>query len=196
MNIPEEVRKSTLVDRPRLEVLSQLAELVRAVPGDVAEVGVYKGGTALWLASCMESTKRLLLFDTFRGMPPVDSERDKHKEGDFSDTSEEHVISLLSQPPVAPNLRIYIHKGLFPLDTGREAGSGPFSLVHLDVDIYTSVRDCLAFFHPRMSPGGYIVLDDYLEPNCPGAKAAADEFSKRTGKTVEPTCQSQALIRY
>jgi predicted O-methyltransferase YrrM len=83
-----------------------------------------------------------------------------------------------------------LYKGTFPQDNSQYAEHEQFSLVHLDVDIYTSVRDCLQFFWPRMVAGGVIILDDYNAPDCPGAKKAADEFTKN----VEPTTQCQAVI--
>jgi O-methyltransferase len=49
------------------------------------------------------------------------------------------------------------------------------SWVHIDVDIYQSVRDCIRFLYPRLVPGGFMVFDDYGFPSCPGARRAVDE---------------------
>ncbi len=189
--ISQDIVKNTLVDYPRLYTLRDYALETAALKGDVAEVGVYKGGTALWLASLIKD-KKLHLFDTFEGMPPVNKEIDLHNTGDFADTSLEHIITLLDQ---CYN-EIDIHKGVFPQENSQFITNKTFSLVHLDVDIYSSVYDCLVFFTPRMVKGSIIVLDDYLEPNCPGAKLAADTFCKEKGLTVMPSVQSQAIIRF
>jgi len=78
----------TLVDKVRCFMIYQYVQQVTNLPGDVAEVGVYKGGTARLLAKTFERTgKTVHLFDTFSGMPPSDANKDLHKEGDFSDTS-------------------------------------------------------------------------------------------------------------
>jgi len=61
----------TLVDKVRCFMIYQYAQQVTNLPGDVAEVGVYKGGTARLLAKTFERTgKTVHLFDTFSGMPP------------------------------------------------------------------------------------------------------------------------------
>lgn len=71
------VRDRTLLSSDRLFYIYQYAQHARAIEGDVAEVGVYKGGSAYLLASVLRDTdKTLHLFDTFAGMPHVDEHRD------------------------------------------------------------------------------------------------------------------------
>ena len=48
--------------------------------------------------------------------------------------------------------------------------------VHVDVDLYEPTLASLAFFYPRMNPGGVMVCDDYGFTTCPGATKAVDEF--------------------
>lgn len=183
MNI---IRPNTLVDKPRLDFIVHYILETRNLEGDVAEVGVYKGGTARLITQY--TGKKIFLFDTFEGMPIV-SKVDLHKKGDFADTSVKHVASIL----VGNNHSIY--KGTFPGQNAEYVEFRKFSLVHLDVDIYDSIKECLEFFVPRMVKGGVILLDDYLEPNCPGAKLAADEFCAKNNLIVTPTVQSQAVIQ-
>lgn len=182
------VRSNTLVDRPRLDKILEVLELTATLAGEVAEVGVYKGGTAKLI--CDNTSKRVLLFDTFEGMPKVNPMLDIHKQGDFADTSMDHVTKVLG---ISNNYALY--KGVFPRENWEYAAHLRFSFVHLDVDIYDSVKECLEFFYPKMSSGGIILLDDYNEPNCPGAKLAADEFVRLHHIGVVPTVQSQALIQ-
>ena len=161
----------TLVDRPQCYMLYQYAKHAAVLSGDVAEVGVYKGGTAKLLAKVLESTgKTVHLFDTFSGMPSSDSERDVHKAGDFSDTSLESVKAYLHD---CGNVRFY--QGLFP-GTAKPLEETRFCLVHIDVDIYRSAMDCCEFFYPRMQNGGMMIFDDFGIRDCPGIKMAVDEF--------------------
>ena len=139
--------------------------------GDVAEVGVYKGGTARMLAKIFAPTgKTVHLFDTFEGMPAVDPTKDLHHAGDFADVAFEGVRDYLSD---CPNVRL--HKGFFPATAGP-IEQRTFCFVHADVDIYQSVADCCRFFYPRLVAGGVLIFDDYGRNSCPGAKAAVDEF--------------------
>ena len=185
------LKGNTLVDEPRRALIRILLNETEGLPGIVAEVGVWRGGTARMI--CETTYKRVLLFDTFTGMPPVDATKDTHREGDFDDTSVQHVTTLLSQ---GNNTNFALYQGIFPDTNSQYAEHETFSFVHLDVDIYPSIKNCLNFFIPRMNQGGVIVLDDYNEPGCPGAKLATDEICLEKGLVVTPTTQSQAIIRF
>lgn len=185
-------RGKSLVDFPRMERIAKFIKDTEALEGDVAEVGVYKGGTAFLIAALTD--KPLHLFDTFKGMPKV-SEHDLHHEGDFADTDAHEVNGFVSSARPGNN-HISVNEGLFP-ESAWLVTERKFSFVHIDVDIYQSVKDCLEFFYPRMVKGGIIALDDVYEKNCPGALKAFQEFLSTLGYPVEDlgSCQSQIAIR-
>lgn len=106
----DEIAPRTLVDHPRCHILYQLAQHCLALPGEIAELGVYRGGSARLLATVRgEADKTIHLFDTFAGMPPADPVRDRHREGDFNDTSFPEVREYL-----APFPKLHFHPGIFP----------------------------------------------------------------------------------
>lgn len=166
------IKDRTTLVKKRCFLLYEFASQARSVSGDVAEIGVYKGGTAKLLAGTFKgSDKAIHLFDTFSGMPPVDKKFDTyHKEGDFGDTSFENIKTYMSDCR-----DVSLHQGLFPV-TAKPVENKRFSFVHVDVDIYRSVTDCCDFFYPRMERGGIMVFDDYGFLTCPGAKTAVDKF--------------------
>jgi O-methyltransferase len=169
--IMKRVAGHTLVDKVRCYMLYQFANQVIRLPGDVAEVGVYKGGTARLLAHIFEPADKIVhLFDTFGGMPPVDVNRDLHVQSDFGDTSVKSVQAYLSE---FRHVRFY--PGLFP-ETSKPLENNKFCFAHIDVDIYKSVLDCCLFFYPRLERAGVLVFDDYGFVSCPGARMAIDEF--------------------
>ena len=173
----------SLVSPDRCHVLYSLLCQAAHVPGDVWECGVYKGGTASMLASILADRaphKRLFLFDTFEGMPETDGARDLHRRGDFADTSEQAVAAYVGHAE-----RCVLRKGFIP-DTFAGLEDAQIALAHIDVDIYRSILDCLAFIWPRLSVGGFVVFDDYGFASCPGARAAVDEFFR--GRTAVPLC--------
>jgi hypothetical protein len=102
------------------------------LPGEVAELGVYKGGS-LDLLSRIFLHKILYGFDTFEGMPEVDSNIDVHQAGDFSDTS----FEKLSDYFAGTNVKLI--KGRFP-DTVSQVPELQYCFVHIDGDIYQSTR--------------------------------------------------------
>ena len=72
-HIMQQVARHTLIDTVRCFMIYQLVRQAGNLPGDLAEVGVYKGGTAKLLAKSVDpGTKKLHLFDTFTEMPQVD----------------------------------------------------------------------------------------------------------------------------
>ena len=121
-------------------------------------------------------------------MPETDPNKDKHKQGDFDDTSIEFVKKYLKD---CDNIEIY--QGFFP-ETAGPITDKQFSLVHIDVDIYKSVVDCCDFFYQRMITGGIMIFDDYGFSTCPGAKNAVDEFFKDKPETPLFLKTGQCLV--
>jgi O-methyltransferase len=164
----------TLVTADRCCVLWILLRQALHIHGDIWECGVYKGGTAAMMAAVLRDQphleKKLFLFDTFQGMPAVDSGKDLHQKGDFHDTSAEAVRSY-----VGGDVFCILRQGLIP-DTFKGLESATVAFAHIDVDLYRSIPDSLNFIWPRLARGGFLVFDDYGFPSCPGARAAVDEF--------------------
>ena len=166
------VRGYTVIGDVNLFMLYQFANLAIFLSGNVAELGVYKGGSAKLLANIFKRNveKVVFLLDTFCGMPEVDLPRDLHQKGDFADASLEGVQRFLSDCQ-----NVVLYKGLFS-DTLSNVANETFCFVHIDCDIYQSVRECCEFFYPRMTGGGIMLFDDYGFISCPGAKQAVDEY--------------------
>jgi O-methyltransferase len=181
-------RTRTLLDEARAQTLFQLARHASQLDGAMAEIGVYRGGTARLLASVADAASRELhLFDTFVGMPRAD-ERDLHMSGDFWQTSLEEV-----QRFVGGFRSTVFHQGEFPA-TAPPVAKQRFSFVHVDVDIARSVEACCEFFYPRLVPGGVLLFDDYGFTSCPGAKLATDAFFADKPEPVMHLTTSQALV--
>lgn len=183
--------KKTLISPDRGYVLYTLLRQWLSVPGDVWECGVYKGGTAAMLAAMIAEfapKKRLLLFDTFEGMPTTDPSKDLHQAGDFADTSLEAVIDYVGHKGIC-----IARKGFIP-DTFAGLEDSAICFAHIDVDIYRSIVDSLEFIWPRLSPGGVVVFDDYGFPSCPGARSAVDDFFAKTSSVPLCLASGQALV--
>lgn len=167
-----------------------LVQRTAHLPGALAEVGVYRGGSAKVISE-VKGEAPLHLFDTFEGMPAVNMATDGgFRQGDFADTSFENVKQYLSAYP-----NVHLHKGRFPDSLqGKGLESLQFRFVHLDVDLYGSTRDCLDFFYPRMVRGGVIVSHDYGNVTAPGVTAAYDEFFQGKPEIVIPLWDTQCVV--
>jgi len=166
-------RGRTLVTDDRLYVLAALLEQALSSEGDVVECGVYLGGSARLLLETIRSRaaqRFLYLCDTFTGMPDADPSADLHRKGDFSDASLARVREDLAEATEVVIVPGVIPQSLAPLALRR------FCFVHVDLDLYASVLAAARFFYDLVTPGGFLVFDDYGFSSTPGARRAVDEF--------------------
>ena len=183
----------TLVSPDRCYILVSLARYASHLAGDFAECGVYRGGTALLLARVLTkaASKRLYLFDSFKGLPRMDRERDPwFSEGQYCSESVEAVEALLADFRNMVDIRAgWIPETFQGLETGR------YAFVHSDVDLYQSTLDCCKYFYPRLSSGGVLLFDEYAFAPSRGEKDAVDEFfyDKPESPMTLPTGQAFVL---
>lgn len=136
----------------------------RAPAGAIVEIGVYKGGSAWHLAKVARSKgERVILFDTFAGMPDAGELDKANPVGKFCDTSAAEVQALIPDAIIVP--------GVFP-DTLRGLSMPPVGFVHADADNYQVTRAILAELPKRMVRGGFILFDDFMVEGCDGCTEA------------------------
>ncbi len=204
MHLNPELTKLSVNDATRLHLLASEAIYHAFLDeGDFIEMGVYRGGSALWLAHALLQTKsrRILhLLDSWEGLPePAEQDQGALLDGGFfNNATEGQVRALLDRLQVGQYCRTY--KGWFK-DTVH-AVPGPFALAHVDGDLYESCKVCLGHVLPRMTPHGSIIVDDYGTPQqrrFPGVEKAVQESIEGTEWTVCPLGgerdQSVKLVR-
>lgn len=162
-----------------------LVQNTAKVPGDIAEVGVYTGGSAKIICEA-KGDRQLHLFDTFEGLPEVSDVDDPDFYKNQYMCSLEQVQNYLQGYP-----NVFFYKGLFPASSGPVADRR-FSFVHLDVDLYESTLSSLKFFYPRLSRGGVLLSHDYALSK--GVWAAFDEFFIDKPEPVIEIAENQCLI--
>jgi O-methyltransferase len=129
----------------------------------VLEAGCGKGGSTAKLSLAVRRAGgRLLVFDSFKGIPANDERHTnlygkpvEFREGAFRGRLREvqRVVARLGAPEVCA-----WHKGWFA-DT--MAGlTTPLDVVLLDVDLVASTRTCLVNLVPRLRPGGVVLTQD------------------------------------
>lgn len=163
--ILQECLSRSMLEPARLEVFRWLVDMLPA-EGAIAEVGVLNGGTTGVLARLLPR-RDVLAFDTLSGMPALARQDEPAlTAGSYMTDGDTPMWLWLNFP------NVLFLPGVFP-------GSIPvglndsFALVHLDADLFQTTRDALAFFWPRMVPGGFVVMDDYGRAECPGVRRAA-----------------------
>jgi hypothetical protein len=155
--------------------------------GAIAEVGVFRGGSAKLICE-LKGDRPLHLFDTFEGLPELGQfdTSQEFRQGQFKDTSYDHVCKLMTPYP-----NVSIHRGYFP-DTAGPVQNERFSLVHLDVDLHDTTKAALEFFYPRMVPGGIVISHDYV--NADGVRKAFDDFFASKPEPLLVVSDTQCMV--
>lgn len=197
------VRPRTMTSPLKVAALIEATRYVvrTGVPGSIVECGVWRGGSmqsvALTLLSLQETTRDLLLFDTFDGMPPP-TEEDSRTTPEGSRSAAEMLAESSRDSKLwavagledvregmretgYPTDRISYHPGLVE-DTIPGQAPGSIALLRLDTDWYASTRHELEHLYDRLSPGGVLLIDDYGDWD--GARQATDEWLERTGEPL------------
>lgn len=182
----------SLVGMGGLEATYDEAQRINAerVPSDFVELGVARGGAAALLSlgafdKSAPEQRRVWLFDSYEGLPEPGAE-----DTAADDTTGDHVRplpkgsclgtldavrSLLIDRFRLPADRINFVKGWFQDTVPVTAPTmGKIALLRIDGDWYESTKICLNHLYDHVSPGGAVIIDDYL--SCVGCKKAVDEF--------------------
>ena len=143
------------------------------VEGSFAELGVYRGNSAVILKYyTQKSNRRLYLYDTFDGFCEKDLKGiDKNKKKALMDTSLDRVKKKVGDA----EYRI----GYFPETIQEKDKEEQFAFVSLDCDLYAPTKAGLEFFFPRLSKGGMIICHDYSSGVWNGVTKAVDEFCQK-----------------
>jgi len=165
----------TMIGMKRLENLQQCATdvLRKNVPGDFIEAGTWRGGAAIFLRAILKAygieNRSICVADSFEGLPPADLEHFPAESGfDHSDSflavSLDQVKLNFSRFGLLDD-QVQFVKGWFK-DTLPGLKDRKWSLIRLDGDMYESTMDSLRHLYPNLSPGGYLVIDDYGGLSC------------------------------
>jgi len=143
--------------------------LRQGVPGDVLEAGVWRGGTAILMRAVLaahdDDERRVWVADSFRGLPKPDAEAFPADLGvDYSG----HAELAVGVRQVRANFarygllddRVEFLPGWFK-DTLATAPVDRLAVMRLDGDLYESTIVALEALYPKLSVGGYCIIDDY-----------------------------------
>ena len=189
-----QVRDNTMVDVYRLWEMWTLVEQVASVPGDIIEIGVWRGGSGALTAkrvAMLGLDAKVYLCDTFEGMVKTGEHDPLYRGGELSDTSADIVRALCDRMGLTT---VEVLKGIFPDDTGDQVPSTQIRLCHIDVDVYNSARDVVAWVWDKMPVGALMVYDAYGFPSCAGITKHVDEQRAMGDRTVIHNLNGHAIV--
>jgi hypothetical protein len=185
------VHAETMIGLARLDNVQHAVETVigENVPGDLIETGVWRGGTVIFmralLAAYGDPSRRVWVADSFEGLPRVDTANypaDEPAAG-LADIRELAVPLAQVQANFARygllDERVRFLPGWFR-DTLPTAPIERLAVLRLDGDLYESTIIALDSLYPKLSPGGFTIIDDYALPMC---RAAVDDYRNSRGIT-------------
>jgi hypothetical protein len=172
----------TMIGLKRLDNLQFCLEdiIKERIPGDVIETGVWRGGATIFMRAVLKAyditDRKVWVADSFEGLPKPDTDKYPADTGDIHYTYDELCVSI---DEVRANFDAYglldeqvcFLKGWFR-DTLPRAPIDRLAVLRLDGDMYESTMVALGSLYPKLSPGGFVIVDDYCIKSC--AKAVDD----------------------
>lgn len=166
----------SMAGRARLNNLRDLVQqaIDERVPGHFIETGVWRGGCCILMKGVLAANgvtdRRVYVADSFAGLPPADPTKYKDAADDSFHTFKElaiprSVVQHNSQRYGLLDDNVVFVEGFFQ-DTLPNLDAGPFAVIRLDGDMYGSTIVALENLYPKLSPGGFVVVDDYALPAC------------------------------
>ncbi len=181
----------TMIGLKRMDNLQSCVERVIRddVPGDLIETGVWRGGACIFMRGILKAygvrDRCVWVADSFEGLPPPDLE---NYPADAGDPHHTFIGLAVSMEDVQRNFAVYdllddqvrFLKGWFK-DTLPQAPMERLAVARLDGDMYESTMDALKHVYPKLSPGGYLIVDDYGA--VAGCKQAVEDYRQAQGIT-------------
>lgn len=178
----------TMIGQLRMDNLQYCLEtcIREKVPGDFIETGVWRGGACIFargvFTAYSETDRRVFVADSFQGLPEPEPEKyaadagDKHFTQESLRVSEADVRKHFEQFGLLDD-RVVFLKGWFK-DTLPTAPIEQLAVLRLDGDMYSSTIEAIEVLYPKLSPGGFCIVDDYSIPGC---RQAIEDYRAQHG---------------
>jgi len=180
----------TMVGLRRLDNLQDciITVMEEHIPGDLVEAGVWRGGCGILMRAVLsafgEGGRTVWLADSFQGLPEPSPQEYPGDAGDLHSRFTPYLGVPLET--VKANLQCYellddrvrFLPGWFR-DTLPVAPIEHIAVLRLDGDMYESTHQALSALYPKISPGGFVIIDDFgVLPNC---RLAVEDFRAAHG---------------
>jgi hypothetical protein len=166
----------TMIGLEGLDNVQRCVEQVLAdgVPGDLIETGVWRGGVCIFMRAILAAhgvtDRRVWVADSFQGVPEagedsyfLDQEMALHNINSVLSVSADVVRADFKSFDLFDE-QVQFLEGWFS-DTLPTAPISSLAVLRLDADLYSSTKEALTELYPKLSPGGFLIIDDYnIEP--------------------------------
>ncbi|MFD0417085.1 TylF/MycF family methyltransferase [Streptomyces sp. NPDC127108] len=182
----------TMIGGKRLDNLHACVEQVLSddIPGDLIETGVWRGGATIFMRAVLKAydikDRTVWVADSFEGIPKGDPVR--YPGDDLAPLYRFNDVFGVSRTIVEENFRRYgllddqvrFLPGYFR-DTLPDAPVESLAVLRMDGDLFESTMDALVHLYPKLSVGGYVIVDDYRA--LPPCRVAVYQYRREHGIT-------------
>jgi O-methyltransferase len=181
----------TMIGLRRLDNVEHCVRRVHAdgVPGDLIETGVWRGGASIFMRAVLralgDTERTVWVADSFQGLPKPDESRypadagDRHwREPTLAVPLEQVKANFAKYGLLDDQVRFLV--GWFH-ETLPSAPIERLAVIRLDGDMYESTIVALRALYPKLSPGGYVIVDDWGA--IPACRRAVEDFRREAGVT-------------
>jgi hypothetical protein len=165
----------SVIPTNRLEFLAQTCrQTLQRCPGNVLEIGVYRGGSLARLAQVVQEVcpqYHAIGIDTFSGHPYSD-DHPVHPQGKYADVDLGWLRACMTEQPWGD--RVELHVGRVE-NILHDLALRDIAFAHVDCDLYLPVKYCAEHLPALLKAGGSLYFDDFGHEHCPGATRAVHE---------------------
>jgi hypothetical protein len=156
------------------------------IAGDLIETGVMRGGAVILMRAILRAydvhDRTVWIADSFEGLPapnpheyPADAGALWHLRP-LTEVGVEHVRRNFERYGLFDD-QVKFLPGWFR-DTLPTAPIKQLAVLRLDGDLYESTMDALVPLYPKLTRGGFVIVDDYNLPMC---QRAVNDYRKEMG---------------
>jgi len=169
----------TMIGLKRLDNLQNCIEKViqEEIEGDFIETGAWRGGACIFMRAILAAygidDRKIFVADSFVGLPKPDTNLyppdldDKHYTNTYLSVSKRDVQNNFIKYGLLDKQVVFL-EGWFK-DTLPKAPIDKLSILRLDGDMYSSTIEALEHLYPKLSNGGFCIIDDYALSGCNSA---------------------------
>lgn len=164
----------------------ELLDSVINIPGDIVEVGCWRGSNTMLFAKALDykyqSSKKVVVFDSFEGLQNFslsDQIADTDNEINNYKGNYDLLMSLADLHNLTDTLEFYIGNAEKTIPEFSSSQSWrSFSLIYFDADLYEACKVSLECLWDQLSTGGIFVFDEWNMSRYPGESNAVNDFFK------------------
>jgi O-methyltransferase len=187
-------RAESMIGLRRMDNIEECIATIVAddVAGDLIETGVWRGGACIFMRANLkawgDTSRKVWVADSFEGLPPPNATT---YAADAGDKLHQYSGLAVGVNQVKHNFERYgllddqveFLVGWFK-DTLPTAPFEKLALARLDGDMYESTIQAIEAVYPKLSPGGFLIIDDYGS-HASQAGQAIHDYREAQGITEE-----------